>query len=90
MSGIERRSQLVQAPGPEEHHWGECFIAVRDGDTVHTLSGMVRELELEREDEFYFDTNWSPTKVPIDEMTVRVRFKGNVVQEMRPYDGGVK
>ena len=89
MNDIERRDRLAQAPGPEEHRWGECFIAVRDGDMVRTLSGIAFEFELEFPEEC-FSFKSTPVRIPMDEITVRVRFRDKVVEEFRPYNGGVK
>jgi hypothetical protein len=91
VNDIEKRSQLAQIPGPEEHQWGECFIAVRDGDMVHTLSGNACEfeLELEQDDVLNFSTNriWG---VPAGDYIAHIRFRDKVVQELRPFDGGIR
>lgn len=91
MNDIEKRSQLVQAPGPEEHHWGECFIAIRDGDMVHTLSGIACEFEMEweHEDELNYSTS-RIASVPTGDIIVRVRFRDKLVEELRPFDGGIR
>lgn len=88
MNDIEKRDRLA-TPESEEHHWGECFIAVRDGDMVRTLSGIAFEFELEFPEE-YFTFNSTTVRIPMDEITVRVRFRDKVVEEFRPYDGGVR
>lgn len=91
MNDIEKRDRLAQAPGPEEHHWGECFIAIRDGDMVHTLSGIACEfeLELEQEDMLNFSTSMIAS-VPAGDYIAHIRFRDKLVEELRPFDGGIR
>lgn len=86
MNDIEKRDRLAPASVNE---WGECFIAVRDGDMVHTLSGIADRFELEYDMEEQ-PIDWHRIRMePTGGHTVTVHFDGTVVEELRPYDGGV-
>ena len=84
MVEIERRDKLAQ---PQDEHDGECFIAYRCGDKVHTLSGIAVQFEIE-----HYTTSirgWDVIDLSIfnPEHTVTIRFLGNLVEEVRPFGG---
>lgn len=87
MSDLSRRNELGRK-AERDSGWGECFIAVRKGDKVHTLSGMAQEVQMERED--LWGTTGPVLEDPLEygRLQVSVLFRGDVVEELRPFDGG--
>lgn len=86
MTGLEKRDRL--APAAEANEWGECFIAARDGDMVHTLSGIADSFELEHDMEHCWSSHHISME-PTGGITVTIHFSGTVVEERRPFDGKV-
>ena len=91
MNPIEKYDTITQPKEESTGPW-ECFIAIREGDTVRTLSGMANEVSLER-DEVWGTTNpalnaqYDRYGWEYNGFNVFVHFTEKVVQEVRPYDG---
>lgn len=81
MSTLEKRDRLGR-PAKDES-WGECFIAIREGDEVRTISGIADSLDIEH------DPVWSTGIQLHCEHQVSIHFVGTVVEELRPFDGKV-
>lgn len=88
MSDLIRRNELGRKD-ERDSGWGECFIAIREGDKVHTLSGMAQEVNMEREDLWGTSRPDLMSLMDLCELQVSVRFRGDVVEELRPFDGSV-
>lgn len=81
MEGLERRGVVIR-PSAEEEGAGECFIAIRQGDSVRTYSGIADVVEVEPDD------YWSAYSI-YGGYNVNVHFDGKMVSELRPYDGRI-
>lgn len=88
MSNLSRRNELGRK-AERDSGWGECFIAIREGDKVHTLSGMAQEVHMEREDIWATSGLDLISLMGLGELQVSVSFRGDVVEELRPFDGSV-
>lgn len=86
MNALEKRDKLDNPTRRES--WGECFVAVRQGDQVRTLSGIAFSFDLENEIEQRMDDGFY-SFAPTGEITLTIRFRSDVVMELRPFDGSV-
>lgn len=86
MNALEKRYKLGNPTRQES--WGECFVAVRQGDQVHTLSGIALTFDLENEIEQRMDDSFY-SFMPTGDITLTIHFRGDVVMELRPFDGSV-
>lgn len=86
MNALEKRDKLGNPTKQES--WGECFVAVRQGDQVRTLSGIALSFDLENEIERRMEDNYY-SFAPTGEITLTIHFGSDVVMELRPFDGSV-
>lgn len=86
MNALEKRDKLDNPTRQES--WGECFVAVRHGDQVRTLSGIALSFDLENEIERRMEDNYY-SSAPTGNITLTIRFRSDVVMELRPFDGSV-
>lgn len=86
MNALERRDKLGNPTKQES--WGECFVAVRQGDQVRTMSGIALSFDLENEIEQRMDDGFY-NFMPTGDITLTIHFGSDVVMELRPFDGSV-
>lgn len=86
MNALEKRDKLSNPTKQES--WGECFVAVRQGDQVRTLSGIALSFDLENEVERHMEDNYY-SFAPTGNITLTIHFGSDVVMELRPFDGSV-
>lgn len=84
MAELERRDKLAQ---PQDEHDGECFIAYRHGDKVHTLSGMADSFNMDADMDSVLDW-YGDRRLQLNlGHTVTIHFYGKVIEEVRPFGG---
>jgi hypothetical protein len=81
VSDLEKRDKVAEAE--TKSLWAECFIAIRNGDEVRTLSGMIDTYGIEHEMDtgsFWLD-NVAYSQLLNFGHTVTIHFPGRMVVE---------